>query len=445
VKGFILFARYCLCFFCAIPSPAEAQEASSYPDYVVIGAFAKHMNAVKFVSDANQSNFQAKFDINPNRKLYYVYVLTTNDHATALEQALKLRTETKYFDTWVYSGPLGDLPSGGEALQSGDVNPATGEKIDIVRSEEERLASTASDDPRSQAQQRTSTSPLKQEILPRADASTPEGNDKKTDDPPDLNKGEAAPGTGKALPVRANAEPLTAEEIVGKDFFFSLFRADNHRVVEGEVDVVDVEKSRKMATYAANVPVKVMLPAGKSKQMSFVCQVFGYRKVQSEFDPAKPSDELYLDESGSLVVPFELVRLQKGDIAVMYNVFFFKDAAVMRPESRYEVNNLLALLVENPGIRIRIHGHTNGNSSGKIIRMGKPGNFYSLSESKDGFGTAKKLSEERALIIREYLVSSGITPDRMEVKAWGGKKPLFDKNSARAAENVRVEVEILSD
>jgi outer membrane protein OmpA-like peptidoglycan-associated protein len=444
VKGFILFARYCLCFFFAIPSPAEAQVISSYPDYVVIGAFAKHKNAIRFVGDANQNNFQAKLDINPNRKLYYVYVLTTNDHAVALEQALKLRTETKYFDTWVYSGPLGELPSGGEAFQSGDVNPATGEKIDI-RSAEERLTSRVSDDQRSQVQQTTSTSPPRQEMEQRADSSTPEGNDEKTDDPPVLNNGEAAPVTGKELPLRANANPLTADEIVGKDFYFSLFRSDNHRVVEGEVEAVDVEKSRKMATYAANVPVKVMLPAGKSKQMSFVCQVFGYRKMQKEFDPANPSDELYLEESGSLVVPFELERLQKGDIAVMYNVFFFKDAAVMRPESRYEVNNLLELLAENPAIRIRIHGHTNGNASGKIIRMGKPGNFYSLSESNDGFGSAKKLSEERALIIREYLVSNGIAADRMEIKAWGGKKPIFDKNSARAAENVRVEIEILSE
>jgi outer membrane protein OmpA-like peptidoglycan-associated protein len=92
-----------------------------------------------------------------------------------------------------------------------------------------------------------------------------------------------------------------------------------------------------------------------------------------------------------------------------------------------------------------IHGHTNGNAAGKIIRMDKPGNFYSLTNTSQGMGSAKKLSEERALLIREYLISSGVSPERMQVKAWGGKKPIHDKHAVRANENVRVEIEILSD
>jgi outer membrane protein OmpA-like peptidoglycan-associated protein len=180
-------------------------------------------------------------------------------------------------------------------------------------------------------------------------------------------------------------------------------------------------------------------------QVTFVCEVFGYRKVQKEFDPASPSGEFYFDEDNNLVLPFELTRLQKGDIAIMYNVFFFKDAGVMRPESRYEVNNLLELLNENPGYKIVIHGHTNGNAAGKILSLGSSENYYSLSGTKEGLGTAKRLSEERADVMRQYLISKGIDPSRMQVKAWGGKRPIHDKHSARAHENVRVEIEILSD
>jgi outer membrane protein OmpA-like peptidoglycan-associated protein len=240
-------------------------------------------------------------------------------------------------------------------------------------------------------------------------------------------------------------KPLSAEEVIGKDLFFKLFRASNKAVVEGDVDAIDTEKSRRMATYKGNSPVKVIMPAGKSKQISFVCEVFGYRKLQKEFDPNNPSEELSLDANGNLVMPFELIRLQKGDIAIMYNVFFFKDAAVMRPESRYEVNNLLELLNENPSYKIKIHGHTNGNSNGKILSMDKSGNFFSLTNTRTGFGSAKKLSEERALLMREYLISNNIEPDRMQIKAWGGNRPIHDKNAVRAQENVRVEIEILSE
>jgi len=117
----------------------------------------------------------------------------------------------------------------------------------------------------------------------------------------------------------------------------------------------------------------------------------------------------------------------------------------MRPESRYEVNSLVGMMKENQKYRIRIHGHTNGKASGKIIRMGDPKNFFSLVDTKEGYGSAKKLSEERARIIHDYLISEGIEAKRLQVKAWGGKRPVIDKSHAQAHTNVRVEIEILED
>jgi outer membrane protein OmpA-like peptidoglycan-associated protein len=176
-----------------------------------------------------------------------------------------------------------------------------------------------------------------------------------------------------------------------------------------------------------------------------VSKVFGYRKEQRKIDFDNPvSEDIVIDDSTNIVVPFPLVRLQKGDIAVMYSVFFFKDAAVMQPSSQYEVNSLLEMLKENPAYKIRIHGHTNGNSHGKIITASGT-NFFSLTDSKEGFGSARKLSEERAKVIREYLMSKGIPGERMKIKAWGGKRPIYDKIGPRAQENVRVEIEILAD
>ena len=118
----------------------------------------------------------------------------------------------------------------------------------------------------------------------------------------------------------------------------------------------------------------------------------------------------------------------------------------MIPESRYEVNSLLQMLKENPKYKIRIHGHTNGGAAGKIISKAKDSdNFFTLTNTVDGFGSAKKLSFERGNIIRDFLVAEGIDAARMQVKAWGGKKPIHDKHHSRAQENVRVEIEILED
>lgn len=69
------------------------------------------------------------------------------------------------------------------------------------------------------------------------------------------------------------------------------------------------------------------------------------------------------------MVRFEMARLHKGDIAVLYNVYFYNDAAIMLNESKYELNKLLTMLKENQKYKIILHGRTNGNGRGKIIRV----------------------------------------------------------------------------
>ena len=117
----------------------------------------------------------------------------------------------------------------------------------------------------------------------------------------------------------------------------------------------------------------------------------------------------------------------------------------MRPESRYEVNSLTDMMRDNSKYKIKIHGHTNGSSAGKIISTGESKDFFSLNGTKEGFGSAKKLSQERAEVMRDFMIAEGIDPKRMQIKAWGGKRPIHDKMSAHAQSNVRVEIEILED
>ncbi|HEY0743451.1 MAG TPA: OmpA family protein [Chryseosolibacter sp.] len=398
MKRFILFARVGLFFTVVFFQPAVGASLTVPPNsnYVVIGAFAVEKNAVNFTKQANESNHQAQFDLNPNRNLYYVYVLSTDDREQAIAEALRLRKETKYHDAWVYQGVMGK-----DANASGtDINPVT----------EKPLADVPETEPA-------------HEVI--TESATPDS-------------------TTTAKPSLTEAQ-LTNEEVASKNFVFNLYRAVDGKEVEGEVNVIDTEKSRKMATHKGNTPVKVVGPSGKSGAVSFICEAFGYRKVQVEFNFKSEEQSVTVDEEGNIVIPFELLRLQKGDRAIMYNVFFYKDAGVMRPESRFEVNTLLDMMRENATCRIRIHGHTNGNASGKLITMGEDKNFFSLTGTNEGIGSAKRLSEERAKAIVEYLKSNGIEESRMEVKAWGGKKPIHDKNGNRAQENVRVEVEILSD
>jgi len=380
--------------------------AQPYKNYVVIGAFAHHKNAIKFTTRANRVvesfSLKATYELNQNRNLYYVYVLTTEDHQQAINEAMRIRSQTEYSDTWVYYGPFNKVQNEEQAQRAIDINPETNQHIEQV---------TTTD---------------------KADTTTQQ------------NAAIIASNTNET-PVTKN-EPPDNDESNGKKFLFKVFRDTDSQEVPGDVDAIDVDRTRKMGTYKANQPVRIGPPNSKSGNVSFVCEVFGYRKVQRDINYVEPTGEdITVDQQNDIVIPFELTRLQKGDIAVMYNVYFFKDAGVMRPESRYEVNSLLEMLKENPKYKIKIHGHTNGGAPGKIISVGDNKNYFSISDTKEGYGSAKQLSQERANVIKDYLVSNGIDPKRMQIKAWGGKRPIHDKHSTRAQENVRVEIEILEN
>jgi outer membrane protein OmpA-like peptidoglycan-associated protein len=242
-------------------------------------------------------------------------------------------------------------------------------------------------------------------------------------------------------------EPITLAD-GSRPFIFKLKSIETGHDVAGDVDIfdADVQQGRKVISYRGNDVVNVK-PINKSGNMAVVCDVFGYRKVQLPLNFSQPTFEDAISlQDGNIVVNFDLVRLKKGDKVIMYNVYFFNHAAIMRPESRYEVNALLEYLQEKPTSKIKIHGHANGNDFGKIITLGDSKDYYSLSrDNKEGKGSAIKLSEERARIIQSYLVSQGIDINRMELKAWGGKMPIYEKDHSLAQANLRVEIEILEE
>jgi outer membrane protein OmpA-like peptidoglycan-associated protein len=375
--------------------------------YVVIGAFGVPRNAIEFTENANKQGYPAQFELNPKRKLFYVYVLHTEDRKAAVNECIRLQKQSPYSDTWMYSGLLGENP------QVVKINEA--ERKEAM----EQLAVA--------------------EVL---EASPKEGMEEKVE--AEVKKEEEI-----VIAKEMKPEPAVVKDPDTKSFLFRITALVNGDTLAGDVDVFDadaVNKNRKSATYRGNDAVNVK-PVNKSGNMVLECEVFGYRKVQLPINYNSPQDADGVSLDGDqFTVSFELVRLQKGDKAIMFNVYFYKDAAIMRPESRYEVGSLLEMMQENPKYKIRIHGHTNGNSAGKIVSMGDSKNFFALTrDNKEGHGSAKKLSEERAMLIQQYLVENGVDAKRMEVRAWGGKQPIYEVDHAAAQANVRVEIEILEN
>lgn len=377
----LYFLALAMCTSFTAYSQTDTTQNFNEPYYVVIGAFSIQKNAVRFTRQTPKYGLSAQFAFNHNRNLNYVYVLTTNNRTQAIDAALALRARADSLFSDAWV-----YHGSFEKSKQGEV--ITGRDINPA-AEQRSFADVAV--------QNTTSKPVEK-----------------------------------------------AEET--KPFIFKIVRLDDSTEVKGDVLVVDVDLAKKIGVYDGNKIVDVPKPKGKSGMITVTCSVFGYRRVQHNINYLDPvSDSVQLQDS-TLLVPFQLMRLQKGDVAVMYDVYFFKDAAIMRPESRFEVGSLLEMMKENLNYKIKIHGHTNGKAHGKIISM-KEGteNYFSLTDTREGFGSAKKLSQARAAILKTYLVNNGIDEKRLVVKAWGGKKPIYDKLSPQAQSNVRVEIEILQN
>ncbi|HEY9047039.1 MAG TPA: OmpA family protein [Ohtaekwangia sp.] len=416
---FFLVITFSCCSFLSFSQSKEL--APGY--YVVVGAYASSREAVaqNYVNNLKLKNITADYGFNSGKNLYFVYLQYFTSLKEALRSMAASRRNEEFKDAWVRVVP-GDIASSQPTASTQQEKTASSSQSIPAKTAESTTTSTAAN---TTTDTKTST------------AST-------TDAQPAASATDNIEVTDNAPIVQHDPMTLGNTEV-----FLSLYNARNNRIVDGDIQVVDTDRSRVITRVKGNEYLILPDPKSKSGQLTLICDAFGYRKVQQEINyplPLADTVKPYIDLMGTtIVVNFDLVRYHKGDIVTLYNVYFYNDAAIMRPESTVELNSLLQLMEENPKYRIRLHGHTNGNYHGKVITMGPDKNFFSLSGSKEGLGSARDLSYSRAEVIKEYLVSKGIDANRMELKAWGGKRPIYDKRSPNAQKNVRVEVEMLDE
>lgn len=233
------------------------------------------------------------------------------------------------------------------------------------------------------------------------------------------------------------------------NYRFSVINATTLKEVPGYVTIIDAARNKAMKSVSTNQIHQLEAPTTESKEIIALCDIFGFVKEQVKFkidDPMTSTDSEMIEQSGGITtVKFELARHKVGDILTMYHVYFYNNSAIMKPESKFELNSLLSMLKENEKLEIKIHGHTNGNAAGKIISLrDEDNNYFEVTPNNiEGFGSAKKLSKARADIIARWLLDNGISKKRMDIKGWGGKKMIYKKNDTMAGRNVRVEIEIV--
>lgn len=120
----------------------------------------------------------------------------------------------------------------------------------------------------------------------------------------------------------------------------------------------------------------------------------GYLNARQEFT----SD--YTEEDADYGVDFVLSSITKP--VVVENIFYDFDRASLRPESKKALDELAQVLRDNPNVTIEMASHTDRHGSEK----------YNLD-----------LSSRRARSVIDYLISVGISPDRLQSQGYGKSRP----------------------
>ena len=120
-----------------------------------------------------------------------------------------------------------------------------------------------------------------------------------------------------------------------------------------------------------------------------------------------------------------LVPLEVGSTIRLNNIFFEYGLASLRSESFPEIDRLLGLMIQNKNMVIELSGHTD-NVGSDVANL--------------------KLSDERAKSVLNYLITNGISAERITAKGFGETKPVGSNDTDEGKQlNRRVEFTIIKN
>jgi len=408
MKNILLVATFIVCFSTNLAANTATKELSS-GYFMVLAAYAPSAEnyAVKYVNHLKQKGIEANYGYSTSKNLIFVYSASYSTRSEAVGAISSERTRTGEDKAWVYVY-----------------------KTDNYEREEK---------------DRKPVQPV-EKVEKKEDTST-QVEEKSPMIKKDSVKIEEVVATEKST---EEAPPVSHQ---GKTYLFiEAYDAKSGKPIVIDFNVIDLARQKLIATAPSQGSFELAEPTSASKMIQVQSNDIGWQKQSFDFkyyEPIIDPMSIFLDNLGDTTfVKFEMNPIRKGEVIVLYQVFFYKDAAIMMSKSGYELDQVVELMESNPKLKIVIHGHTNGKAAGKIIALKdqEDVDFFNINgDHRELEGTAVKLSTERAGIVGRYLESKGISTDRFEIKGWGGKKMLYDKHSPQAKYNVRVEIEVVEE
>jgi OmpA-OmpF porin, OOP family len=198
-------------------------------------------------------------------------------------------------------------------------------------------------------------------------------------------------------------------------------------VVSGKIKEVATGKPLKAKINYLSVPTGSI--KGSFNDSTFIFSVFGSSKYQvtAVLDNYIPKTILVDPKSfaGKDSIYRDIILTPRGQTIRLEHLLFEQKKSEIDPQSFEELDEIVAMLEENPKMVIQLEGHTDSNGNAKANM---------------------DLSQERVDAVKKYLSGKGIEKSRVKTKAFGGTKPVTKQKTAEARNlNRRVEMRVLSE
>ncbi|MCG8340502.1 MAG: OmpA family protein [Cytophagales bacterium] len=119
---------------------------------------------------------------------------------------------------------------------------------------------------------------------------------------------------------------------------------------------------------------------------------------------------LVLDTHSPAAIEYDwgLVPMKQGATIQLHQVLFEKASAQLLDSIQVELDYLADFMKTHSGMTIEVVGHT---------------------DNQGAFQLNLSLSQERAGVVRDYLVEKGVAPDRIRVKGYGSTQPIASNST----------------
>jgi outer membrane protein OmpA-like peptidoglycan-associated protein len=209
------------------------------------------------------------------------------------------------------------------------------------------------------------------------------------------------------LPKEAKPEPvvLMHGKVLNTKTKAPVSAAIHYEILPGGKDIGSASSNPTTGEY------KIILPYGE--HYAYHASAPGYVEVNENFDLVEKKDYLEINKD------LYLTPIEVGARINLNNVFFEQSKPVLLNSSYPELDRLAQIMNENPAMEIELRGHTD-NAGDAAKNM--------------------KLSEDRVKVVMDYLISKGISANRITGKGFGGTQPLNTTGTEESRkQNRRVE------